>query len=202
MKKRKRKTTPRSIPQNHNFMSVNVKLSKHPLPVTLPPDTQEMHICKGNTEGLNHLRFIHGFISNVDLQDNAYCIHNCCGDPQCSIITFDFKTKTQWDKAILGINQKEPPIILIEPPKSLNLKTYSHLKACPSLQARNVLTTTETENLVGAIMQGTMPLFISKETQTRDKALGKQTTTSILRTLSGDTKWVDVASWNVFLNHA
>ena len=50
------------------------------------------------------------------------------------IITFDFKTKTQWDKAILGINQKEPPIILIEPPKSLNLKTYSHLKACPSLK--------------------------------------------------------------------
>ena len=63
MKKRKRKTTPRSIPQNHNFMSINVKLSKHPLPVTLPPDTQEMRICKGNTEGLNHLRFIHGFIS-------------------------------------------------------------------------------------------------------------------------------------------
>ena len=200
MKKRKRRVK-HTLPNNHNLMSVRLRLSKgYSTPTIDLPDQQELKTCNGSPERVSHLRVVRSIIENTGLQNETFCIHQCCDHTDCPLLYYNFKSETDWGEASIGVN--EPPVISIRPPQTLNLKEYSHLRMCKSLQKRRVLTTTETENLVGSIIQATMPLYISKEAESRDKALGKRTTTSYLTTTKGDKRWIDIASWNVFLNYA
>ena len=200
MNRRKRRVK-RTIPNNSNLMSVRLRLSKgYSTPTIELTDQQELEICNGSLERVSHLRVVRAIIENTGLQNETFCIHRCCDHPDCPILNFDFKSETDWGETSIGVD--EPPVIHIRPPQSLNLKEYSHLKMCKTLLNRRVLTTTETENLVGSIIQATMPLYVSKEAQSRDEALGKRTTTSYLTTTEGDKRWIDIAAWNVFLNHA
>ena len=201
MKNRRKKRIKRTLPNNHNLMNVRVQLLNGYYTPEMPhPNQQELMICNGSPERVSHLRVINAIIENTGLQNHMFCLHKCCNHPDCPLLNFDFKSETDWSKSSIGVG--EPPLIHIRPPQSLNLKEYSRLNICKNLLKRKVLPLTETSNLVGSIIQATMPLYVSKESESRDKALGKRTTTSYLTTTKGDNRWLDIAAWDVFLNYA
>ena len=192
MAKRKRKKSQPS----HRFLSVTVKLTDKPVTMNMsPPIPEERKLCKDRLERLGHLRMIHGFLSEAGFDGDEYCMHNCCDNPDCPIITVDFKTTIDWGEArIIGKTYEEWVISIFD-------TSREQAKKCPSLRLRRILTPEETEMLVGMIIQATMPLFVDPEVAARHKARGKQNNTcSYLDTGEGETRWINVASFNAFLN--
>ena len=187
MKRKRKKSQP-----SHRILSVAVRLTETPITMDMdPPYPAERELCKNRLGRLGHYRTIANILDSAGLT-GSFCWHNCCENPDCPIITIDFKANTDWGEArIIGKSFEDWVISVFD-------RSGGQAAKCPSLRPRQILTQAETELLVGLVIQVTMPYFVHPEVLERDMSLGKTHTGSYLTTGDGENRWIEIAAATAF----